>query len=101
MKDLILNDIFDDGDSRLTINASCNYHLADLIKNGDYGNIDGYINLPEQGEIMLIDKSNICCINKDIFNIRKNISYKKINENWRMINNETIVKNKVRCCCIS
>ena len=93
-KNLVLIDITKDGDSRLIINAKGNYYLANKIKDENNKDIDGYINLPEQGEIMLIDNINILSIKKETFKIDKDISYKNTNtNNWRMV-------DKNRTCCI-
>lgn len=96
IKNLKLIDISKDGDSRLIINSKGNYYLANKIKNDCNDDIDGYINLQEQGEIMLINNSNIVNVKKETFDVIKNIKYSKTNNNnWRMIN------KKNSCCIVS
>ena len=53
-------DISKDGDIRMEINANGNYRVANRFYYKEYGDIyDGYINLPEQGEVMLVRKMEL------------------------------------------
>ena len=81
-----LIDISNDGDCRLFINANGNYALANSIKNGFYGNdIFGYINYPEQAEVMICKPNIISFVSSEKVDLNTKVEYKRIsNINWRM-----------------
>tara|TARA_B100000674_G_C37715802_1_gene857343 strand:- start:245 stop:727 length:483 start_codon:yes stop_codon:yes gene_type:complete len=82
-----LLDINTNSNLRLEINANGNYHFSQRIKNGEYGNYDGYINMEDQAEIMLCDPSKFLQIQETIkIQIEKfsNINYEKTSKGWRL-----------------
>ena len=97
-----LIDISDDGDFHLYINEKGNKALANDIANGIYGDVMGYVNYPEQNEIMLC---NIMHNNQNIVNYQKTssvklfhtVSYRRYGNDWRMKEN----KKQKHCCVIS
>lgn len=83
---LILYDISNDGDIRMDINANGNHVVAHKFYCKLYGDeFDGYINLPEQGEIMLITKQFLQPLNRINIDLNKKVQYCNIDgTNWRM-----------------
>ena len=62
------------------VNANGNYKLANKIKKGKYGkDIIGYINYPEQAEIMLCNNNCIEYIKTEKVDLLHKVKYKRIN----------------------
>tara|TARA_B100000214_G_C23903092_1_gene597461 strand:- start:300 stop:782 length:483 start_codon:yes stop_codon:yes gene_type:complete len=96
-----LIDISDDGDFHLYINEKGNKALADEIANGIYGDVMGYVNYPEQNEIMLCrminNKQNIINYHKTMaVKLLHKVSYRRYGNDWRMKKNK-----KTNCCVIT
>ena len=73
---------------RLEINAYGNHKFSQKIKNGDFGNYDGYINLEDQAEIMLIEPLKfIKIVSSKNINVlmNKSLKYTKTKFGWRLI----------------
>ena len=83
---IILYDISNDGDIRMEINTKGNYVVAHKFYCKLYGDeFMGYINLPEQGEIMLISDLFLHPINKIHIDLNQRVEYCNIDgKNWRM-----------------
>ena len=102
-EDIIVLDLSICGDSRLYVNAFGNYALANNIKKE--GRYQGYINFPEQSEVMLVDSSKIEFVNEKAISLNKKVVYIETkNQNvWRMLEKvnttEVIVKHNTRKCC--
>ena len=81
-----LYDISKDGDIRMDINANGNYDVAYKFFCKQYGDeFGGYINLPEQGEIMIIRNMYIEPLNKIHIDLNRRVEYCNIDgKNWRM-----------------
>tara|TARA_B100001123_G_C15174169_1_gene972652 strand:- start:565 stop:1047 length:483 start_codon:yes stop_codon:yes gene_type:complete len=101
-QDISVIDLSRCGSSRLFVNAYGNYALADNIKKER--RYEGYINFPEQSEVMIIDANNLEFIEEEKIKLNKKVVYIEIaNKNvWRMMeeSNEVIVKHNTRCCNI-
>lgn len=101
---LILYDISNDGDIRMEINAKGNHVVAHKFYCKLYGDeFDGYINLPEQGEIMLINKQFLEPINRINIDLDKQVKYCNIDGiNWRMElkGERTKIKSNEKKCCV-
>ena len=101
---ITLYDISNDGDIRMEINAYGNYSIANKFYTKQYGDeYSGYINLPEQGEIMIIRRLFLEPLNKINIELNKEVIYCNIDgQNWRMreknkkkrINKEKVLKSK-------
>ena len=94
-----LIDISEDGDFRLYINEKGNKSLADDIARGNYGDVIGYVNHPEQNEIMLCDikhsDQNIITYDKTIpIQLLHTVSYRRYGKDWRM------KQDKKNNCCV-
>ena len=102
-EDIIVLDLSICGDSRLYVNAFGNYALANNIKRE--GRYQGYINFPEQSEVMIVDSSKIEFVYEKAISLNKKVVYIETkNQNiWRMLEevntNEVIVKHNTRKCC--
>ena len=99
--DTVLYDISNDGDIRMDINSNGNYEIAHKFYYKHYGDeFAGYINIPEQGEIMLVRRSYITPLNKIHIDLGQKVHYCNIDgQNWRMkVKNE---KKVTKCCIIS
>ena len=97
-----LIDISDNGDIRMYVNGNGNYKLAKRIKKGKYGqDILGYVNYPEQAEIMLCNNYCIEFIRSEKVDLSNKVQYKRVDlkkkESWRMTVDK---KNKNKCCLI-
>ena len=74
-----LIDISENGDIRMYVNGNGNYKLAKNIKKNKYGNdILGYINYPEQAEIMLCNNNCIEYVRTDKVDLLHKVQYKRI-----------------------
>ena len=100
LRDIVLYDISKDGDIRLDINKYGNYRLANKFYYKEYGDeFEGYINIPEQGEIMLIRRGNLEPINKIHIDLNRHVEYCNIDgENWRMVPKKEKKKSIFTCC---
>ena len=96
-KDTTVYDISNNGDIRMEINAYGNYRVANRFYYKEYGDeFDGYINLPEQGEIMLVSRNCIDPLQKLNIDLDRKVKYCNIDgKNWRMTK-----KKKKKYCII-
>ena len=103
------------GNERLFVNAYGNYALADNIKSE--GIYQGYINFPEQSEIMLVNNGLFDFVKQNAICLHKKVKYLQVDNDWRMVedvqldieedppalkDNEVVIKKSNRCkifCC--
>ena len=80
-------DLSKQGDLRIFANANGNHALANLLLNSsEYSRYEGYINFPEQAEVMII---NVGCLDfvADVHvTLNRLVKYVQVeNNNWRMV----------------
>ena len=90
-------DISNDGDFHLFVNEHGNKKLADYIQKGVYGDdIHGYINFPEQKEIMICKYTgNIDYFGEESVELVHKVYYKRLGKDWKMEK-----EKKKKACCI-
>jgi len=91
-KDIELLDISKNGELRLYMNSNGNYKLAKYIAKGKWNNKNGYINYPDQAEVMLVALSHILYIDTEYVDLSHRVIYKRVGFDWRM-------KNDTKSCC--
>ena len=82
-----LIDVNSNSDLRLEINANGNKSFSEKIKNGEYGDYDGYLNTEDQAELMLCEPFKILrVIETTKINIEKvkKMNYQKTVKGWRL-----------------
>jgi len=95
-KDVNVIDLAKSGDNRMFVNAYGNYAFANnIMKNTEY---DGYLNFPDQAEIMLSKCECLDFIKETKIVLNKRVKYVNLKNNWRMMEDIGGVDN--RCCCI-
>ena len=85
--DINLIDLSKQGELRIFANANGNHALANLLLNSsEYSRYEGYINFPEQAEVMII---NVGCLDfvADVHvTLNRLVKYVQVeNNNWRMV----------------
>tara|TARA_Y100000591_G_C21599254_1_gene577189 strand:- start:108 stop:590 length:483 start_codon:yes stop_codon:yes gene_type:complete len=84
-RDINIVNISGDGNVRLYVNAHGNHALANKMKEGEFGNIDGYINYDDQAEVMITKNDILDGISKEPIELYHKVRYKKIYlDKWRM-----------------